>query len=79
MTALLGWIEKRAMPWRRGVTTATDCARDQALSLPRWLALTLAGFVAFFAGWWLDRRRAASCRAQFLPTPLDGARRGSSR
>ena len=70
MTALLGWIEKRAMPWRSGVTTASTGAR-QALSLPRWLALTAAGFVAFFAVWWLHRRRAASCRAQFLPTPLD--------
>ena len=41
----------------------------RALSFQRWLALSAAGFVAFFALWWLI---AASglVSAQFLPTPL---------
>jgi ABC-type nitrate/sulfonate/bicarbonate transport system permease component len=41
----------------------------RALSFQRWLALSTAGFVAFFALWWLI---AASglVSAQFLPTPL---------
>jgi NitT/TauT family transport system permease protein len=39
------------------------------LSTPRWIVLTIAGTVAFFAAWWL---LAASglVQAQFLPTPL---------
>ena len=52
------------------MTTATTVRSDQALSLPRWLALTLSGFVAFFAGWWLIAASGVVPR-QFLPTPLD--------
>jgi ABC-type nitrate/sulfonate/bicarbonate transport system permease component len=44
-------------------------AAARALSFPRWLALSVAGFVTFFALWWLT---AASglVSPQFLPTPL---------
>jgi len=52
-----------------GVTSASLQSGD-TLSLPRWLALTGAGFVAFFAGWWLIAASGAVPR-QFLPTPLD--------
>ena len=52
------------------MTTATTVRSDQALSLPRWLALTLGGFVAFFAGWWLISASGVVPQ-QFLPTPLD--------
>jgi NitT/TauT family transport system permease protein len=47
--------------------TATTMSRE--LSLPRWLALSCAGFVAFFGVWWAV---AASglVASQFLPTPL---------
>ena len=55
---------------KAGVTSAITVRSDQALSLPRWLALTLSGFVAFFAGWWLIAASGVVPR-QFLPTPLD--------
>jgi ABC-type nitrate/sulfonate/bicarbonate transport system permease component len=47
----------------------TTLATPNALSLPRWLALTVAGVIAFFGTWWLV---AASgiVSARFLPTPL---------
>jgi ABC-type nitrate/sulfonate/bicarbonate transport system permease component len=47
--------------------SATATSRE--LSLPRWLALSIAGFVAFFGVWWAA---AASgfVAPQFLPTPL---------
>jgi ABC-type nitrate/sulfonate/bicarbonate transport system permease component len=49
---------------------ATAGATSRALSWPRWLALTIAGFAAFFGVWWAI---AASglVMPQFLPTPLE--------
>ena len=41
----------------------------RALSFRRWLALSTAGFVAFFALWWLIAS-SGLVSAQFLPTPL---------
>jgi len=51
------------------MTTAGVRVAD-TLPLHRWLSLTVAGFVAFFAGWWLIAASGA-VPAQFLPTPLD--------
>ena len=47
----------------------TTLATPNALSFPRWLALTVAGVIAFFGTWWLV---AASgiVSSRFLPTPL---------
>jgi taurine transport system permease protein len=44
-------------------------AAAQALSFPRWLALTAAGFVAFFAAWSL-MAVSGWVSPQFLPSPL---------
>jgi ABC-type nitrate/sulfonate/bicarbonate transport system permease component len=41
----------------------------RALSFQRWLALSTAGFIAFFALWWLIVA-SGLVSAQFLPTPL---------
>ena len=41
----------------------------RALSFRRWLALTIAGFVAFFGFWWLVAV-SGLVAPQFLPTPL---------
>jgi len=53
---------------RERVARVTPLARP--LSLRRWLALTVAGFVAFFAIWWLVAASGLVQR-QFLPTPLE--------
>ena len=47
----------------------TASATTRELTWPRWLALTVAGFAAFFGVWWAA---AASglVAPQFLPTPL---------
>lgn len=42
----------------------------RGLSFRRWLALSIAGFVAFFAVWWLIAASGLVQR-QFLPTPLE--------
>jgi ABC-type nitrate/sulfonate/bicarbonate transport system permease component len=48
-----------------------SAARDRnALSLPRWAALSIAGLAAFFAIWWLIAASGLVQR-QFLPTPLE--------
>ena len=47
--------------------SATDAAR--ALSFSRWLALSTAGFFAFFGVWWLTAV-SGLVQPQFLPTPL---------
>ena len=54
--------------------TTTRLQGVDTLSLQRWLVLTVAGFVAFFAGWWLIAASGA-VPPQFLPTPLDVASR----
>lgn len=48
----------------------TAAIASRALSWPRWLALSIAGFAAFFGVWWAA---AASglVAPQFLPTPLE--------
>jgi len=51
------------------VARTTSTGRVRALSFRRWLALTTAGFVAFFALWWLTAM-SGLVSAQFLPTPL---------
>jgi NitT/TauT family transport system permease protein len=43
--------------------------RAEALSFRAWLALSAAGFVAFFATWWLVAL-SGLVSPQFLPTPL---------
>ena len=48
----------------------SSMAAARGLSFPRWLALSVAGFVAFFAVWWLTAASGLVLR-QFLPTPLD--------
>ena len=45
-------------------------AKRRGLSFRRGLALSIAGFVAFFAAWWLIAASGLVQR-QFLPTPLD--------
>jgi len=45
-------------------------AHSRTLSFRRWLALSIAGFVAFFAIWWLIAASGLVQR-QFLPTPLE--------
>lgn len=45
-------------------------AKRRSLSFRRGLALSIAGFVAFFAAWWLIAASGLVQR-QFLPTPLD--------
>ena len=47
-----------------------DCAPRVELPFRRWLALSVAGFVAFFAIWWLIAVSGLVQR-QFLPTPLE--------
>ncbi len=49
------------------VTTSTAAG---VLSFRRWLALSAAGFVAFFAVWWL-MAVSGLVSPQFLPTPLE--------
>src|SRR6185369_643623 len=49
------------------MTTATT---SHALSWPRWLALTVAGFAAFFGVWWAVAASGLVMQ-QFLPTPLE--------
>ena len=56
---------------KAGVTgRMTSATTSHTLSWPRWLALTVAGFAAFFGLWWAV---AASglVMPQFLPTPLE--------
>ena len=55
------------MPWRRGMTAGTT---SRALSSPRWLALSIAGFAAFFGVWWAARRK----RTRRAAVPADAAR-----
>ena len=43
---------------------------SRSLPLARWLALSVAGFVAFFAVWWLIAASGLVQR-QFLPTPFE--------
>jgi NitT/TauT family transport system permease protein len=49
----------------------------RSISFRRWLALTVAGFVAFFAIWWLAAASGLVQR-QFLPTPLEVLERFSA-
>ena len=44
-------------------------AGARELSLGRWLALTVAGFIAFFGVWWVTAASGV-VSPQFLPTPL---------
>src|SRR6185437_15572482 len=62
-------VMSRAAAGAAGAGARMSPGRARALSFRRWLALSAAGFVAFFALWWLT---AASgfVSAQFLPTPL---------
>jgi ABC-type nitrate/sulfonate/bicarbonate transport system permease component len=62
-------------PQSHGPNTNPASARRRAagagsLSTAHWLALTVAGFVAFFAVWWLVAASGLVQR-QFLPTPLE--------
>ena len=56
------------------MTTSTAAG---VLPLRRWLALTAAGFVAFFAVWWL-MAISGLVSPQFLPTPLEVLRNSST-
>lgn len=47
----------------------TSAIASRALPFPRWLALTIAGLVAFFGIWW-GLAASELVSAQFLPTPL---------
>ena len=53
------------------VTTSTAAG---VLPFRRWLALTAAGFIAFFAVWWL-MAISGLVSPQFLPTPLEVLRK----
>jgi NitT/TauT family transport system permease protein len=55
---------------RVGAKEGGGMSGARELAYPRWLALTAAGFVAFFAIWWLIAASGLVSR-QFLPTPLD--------
>ena len=50
--------------------STANVAGSRTLSFRRWLALSIAGFVAFFAIWWLIAASGLVQR-QFLPTPLE--------
>jgi ABC-type nitrate/sulfonate/bicarbonate transport system permease component len=52
------------------VRSTVNVAGSGTLSFRRWLALSIAGFVAFFATWWLIAASGLVQR-QFLPTPLE--------
>jgi len=52
------------------VRSTANVAGSRTLSFRRWLALSIAGFVAFFAIWWLIAASGLVQR-QFLPTPLE--------
>ena len=47
----------------------TVAATTRELSWPRWLALSVAGFAAFFGVWW-GAAASGLVAPQFLPTPL---------
>jgi NitT/TauT family transport system permease protein len=54
-----------------GVATGMKGAStSRALSWPQWLALSVAGFAAFFGVWWLAAV-SGLVQPQFLPTPLE--------
>jgi NitT/TauT family transport system permease protein len=52
------------------VSAARKIDTASPLPLARWLALSAAGFVAFFAIWWIIAASGLVQR-QFLPTPLE--------
>jgi len=48
----------------------TTAASSRALSWPRWVALSIAGFAAFFGVWWAAAV-SGLVAPQFLPTPFE--------
>jgi len=68
--ALAGLAQSNGASTNTGSAPRRSAAGGRSLSTTRWLALTVAGFVAFFAVWWLVAASGLVQR-QFLPTPLE--------